>query len=150
MLLRALPYTIHAIIDGATLGTSPSAMVLFSLAFPVTLCAVQDVGTIILALSACDGSRHALYVTLVCFALDVFVCHRECLESFLQDAATFLHFVLMALFNHLLAQTLVGCGRRCLVFAFLARAQWHLADPDRCTMPVLLCLKWHSELRLCS
>jgi hypothetical protein len=69
VLLRALPYTIHAFIDGATLGTSSSALMLVSLALPITLCAVQDVGTIIVNVTATGaGTRVALF-TVACFAL---------------------------------------------------------------------------------
>ena len=68
VLLRAMPYTIHAVIDGATLGTAHSTMVLMSLAVPIALCAVQDVGTIIVNLTATGASRHVIFVTVASFA----------------------------------------------------------------------------------
>ncbi len=69
VLLRALPYTIHAFVDGALLGSAHSAVVLASLVTCVSLCAVQDVGTIILSLSASGATRRAKLVTVGCFAL---------------------------------------------------------------------------------
>lgn len=68
LLSRAAPYTIHAFIDGAMIGTAQSPMVLLSLALPVTLCAIQDVGTIILNLAANGASSGATLVTTACFA----------------------------------------------------------------------------------
>ena len=69
VLLRALPYTIHAFIDGAVLGTAQSLMVLLSLAIPITLCSVQDVGTIIVNLSANGASRSVTLITVLCFGM---------------------------------------------------------------------------------
>ena len=46
-LLRALPYTVHATLDGAVLSTATSVKMLLSLALPISLCTVQDVGVIL-------------------------------------------------------------------------------------------------------
>ena len=69
VLLRAVPYTIHAFIDGAMLGTAHSATLLASLALAISLCAVQDVGTIILNLAATGASRRVTLITAWLFAL---------------------------------------------------------------------------------
>ena len=53
----AVPFTIHAAVDGSILGTAHSPVLLASLALPITLCAVQDVATIVPALSASRASE---------------------------------------------------------------------------------------------
>ena len=57
VLLRALPYTIHACIDGLVLSTAHSTTMLLQLALPILLCSVQDVGTIIVTLSVSGASQ---------------------------------------------------------------------------------------------
>ena len=69
VLLRALPYTVHAAIDGALLGTARSATTLASLAVPITLCAMQDVGTIMMSLAAANASYRAKMVTTALFGI---------------------------------------------------------------------------------
>lgn len=69
MLLRALPYTIHAFIDGAVLGSAHTIVVLASLATSVGLCAVQDVGTTLLSLHASGATRRVKLLTVACFAI---------------------------------------------------------------------------------
>ena len=68
VLLRATPFTIHAFIDGALLGSAHSATILGPLVMCVGLCAVQDVGTILLSLSASGATRHVKLITIGCFA----------------------------------------------------------------------------------
>ena len=68
VLLRATPFTIHAFIDGALLGSAHSATILAPLVMCVGLCAVQDVGTILLSLSASGATRHVKLITIGCFA----------------------------------------------------------------------------------
>jgi len=69
VLLRALPYTLHATIDGALLGTTQSPATLASLALSVALCAVQDVGTILVNLAATGASKRAMLVTTALFGM---------------------------------------------------------------------------------
>ena len=69
VLLRAAPYALHASIDGAVLATATSLRMLASLALPITLCAVQDVGTLLVALIACRASHRAKLVVTGCFGL---------------------------------------------------------------------------------
>lgn len=67
--LRAWPYVLHSSIDGAMLGTAQSWKTLASLTLCVSLCAVQDVGTIIVSLSASGSSRRATLATNMLFAV---------------------------------------------------------------------------------
>ena len=69
VLLRAWPYVLHSCIDGAMLGTAQSWKTLASLTLCVSLCAVQDVGTIIVSLSASGSSRRATLATNMLFAV---------------------------------------------------------------------------------
>ena len=69
VLLRALPYMLHSSIDGAVLATATSPKMLASLALPIALCAVQDVGTILVALAASRASRRVKLITAGCFGL---------------------------------------------------------------------------------
>jgi len=69
VLLRALPYTIHASIDGLVLGTATSTMRLLQVSLPVALCAVQDVGAIIVNMRACGTSLRGTLLAVACFAL---------------------------------------------------------------------------------
>ena len=69
VLLRAIPYALHASIDGAVLATATSLRMLASLALPIALCAVQDVGTLLVALVACRASRRAKLAIASCFGL---------------------------------------------------------------------------------
>jgi hypothetical protein len=69
VLLRAVPYTLHASIDGAVLATATSLRMLTSLALPIALCAVQDVGTLLVALTACRASHRAKLIISGCFGL---------------------------------------------------------------------------------
>ena len=67
-LFRAAPYTIHAACDGAILGSVHSPLMLASLALPIALCAVQDVGTILINLGATGAAkRDVVLFTTVCF-----------------------------------------------------------------------------------
>lgn len=68
VLLRALPYVLHATIDGAMLGTAETWAMLASLMVCVSICAIQDVGTILINLSASGTSRNAKLVTNLLFA----------------------------------------------------------------------------------
>lgn len=67
VLCGAVPYTVHAAVDGSILGTAHSPVLLASLALPIGLCAVQDVATIILSLSANKASRRDIVLTAMCF-----------------------------------------------------------------------------------
>lgn len=69
VMLRAVPYALHASIDGAVLATATSLRMLASLALPITLCAVQDIGTLLVALTACKVSRRATLAITGCFGL---------------------------------------------------------------------------------
>ena len=74
VLLQALPYTLHATIDGALLGSADSPLMLASLTFSVALCSVQDVGTIILSLSSTElpkelTQQRAVLATTLCFGI---------------------------------------------------------------------------------
>ena len=69
VLLRGLPYTIHAAIDGLMLGTAPSTGMLLQLAVPVLLCAVQDVCTLLISLRAKGASQRTTLLVVACFAV---------------------------------------------------------------------------------
>jgi len=69
VLLRALPYMLHATIDGALLGTTQSPTTLASLALSVALCALQDVGTILVNLAATKSSKRVMLVTSALFGI---------------------------------------------------------------------------------
>ena len=69
VLLRALPYAVHSCLDGAVLATATSLRMLASLALPIALCAVQDVGTILVTLAASSASRRAKLIVTGCFGL---------------------------------------------------------------------------------
>lgn len=68
VLLRAAPWTIHALIDGATLGTAQSTMVAIALAVCIALCSVQDVGTILVNAAANGATHRATLCTIALFA----------------------------------------------------------------------------------
>lgn len=67
VLLRCLPYTVHASVDGALLGTASSPMMLASLALSVAFCSVQDVGTILASLGVAGATYRVKLVTCALF-----------------------------------------------------------------------------------
>ena len=69
VLLRALPYTIHAILDGAILSTANSSKILVSLAIPISLCVIQDIGTITMNLAARRVSWRIMLFTTILFGV---------------------------------------------------------------------------------
>jgi len=69
VVFRALPYTLHATIDGALLGAAQSPMMLAALVLPITLCTIQDVGVILVNQGANSASHLAVFTTVLCFAI---------------------------------------------------------------------------------
>ena len=67
--LRAWPYFLHSMIDGAMVGMAQSWQMLVSLTLCVSLCAVQDVGTILISLSASGASRSVKLASNLLFAV---------------------------------------------------------------------------------
>ena len=69
VLFGAVPYAVHAAVDGSILGTAHSPIMLASLTIPISLCAVQDVGTIIVSLSATKATDRDIFATASCFGI---------------------------------------------------------------------------------